>query len=91
MPGLGTVRVKQLTVTEYDRVRTKVSAADAKSDFGLAMVAAAVVDDAGAPLFASIDDLEPLRQARGGLIDPRIGAVLEVQGFRRADSPNSPA
>lgn len=87
LDGLGTVRIKQLSIAEYDDVRARIKTDAPASEFGLALTAYALVDDDGAALFDAAD-LQPLRNAAGSRIDPLIGAVLEVQGFKKPDVPN---
>lgn len=87
LPGLGVVRIKQLSVAEYDDVRGRTKADAPASEFGLALTAYALVDDAGHPLLSQ-GDLQPLRAAAGTKVDALVGAVLDVNGYKRAGSPN---
>jgi hypothetical protein len=84
--GLGTVRIKQLSVAETDAARAQSGAGTNASgtDFSLGLVACAVVDEDGKALFG-LDDLTPLRASAGQKINKLVDAVLKVNGFRAAD------
>ena len=86
VPEIGTIRIKQLSVAEFDDVRTRVKPGAPSTEFGITLTAYALVDDAGAPLF-DINDLQPLRASAGTKIDAIVAAVLEANGFKRASAP----
>ncbi len=85
--GFGTLRIKQLTVGENDAVRATVKKDAAGSEFGLRLLMAAVVDDAGQPVF-TLDDMPALLAASGTKIDALIKQVLEINGFKGSEEKN---
>lgn len=80
--GFGTVNVRQVSVAENDRIRANIKANPnaEHSSFGLQLLVASVVDDAGQPVFTA-DDIPALREAAGRKVDKLVEAVLDVNGY----------
>ncbi len=90
--GFGTVNIRQVSVAENDRIRGSIKAEPdaAHSSFGLQLLVASVVDDAGMPVF-TVDDIPALRQAAGRKVDKLVEAVLDANGYGREQPGNAPA
>lgn len=80
--GFGNVTIRQVSVAENDRIRAGIKADPdaAHSSFGLQLLVASVVDDAGVPVFTA-DDIPALRQAAGRKVDKLVEAVLDANGY----------
>lgn len=80
--GIGTVRLKKLSVAEADDAGAK--AAGNGNVFGLSLVAYSVVDEQDQPVF-SVSDLQPLQAASSVLVSKLVSEVLKFNGYRSAD------
>lgn len=80
VPGVGKVRLRELSAPEVSSIRESCKGDEKKGDFGFLLVIAAVVDDDGKPLFAA-SDLDALRGSAQGRIGEMVGAVMELNGF----------
>lgn len=87
--GFGTVTLRQITVAENDALRAAVKKDAPPSDFGLRLVVASVIDDAGAPVFA-LSDLPALRASAGSKVDKLVEAVLLANGYTQPKPPSAP-
>ncbi|MCM8596653.1 hypothetical protein [Accumulibacter sp.] len=80
VPGIGLVRLRELSAPEVSDLREACRTEKEKADFGFRLVLAAVVDDDGKPIF-SADDLPTLRGAAQSRIGELVTAVMAVNGF----------
>lgn len=78
LEGVGPIRLRQLSVNEVTAARE--ADASGKVEFGLRLVTASVVDDAGQALL-SVDDLTELRKASHVAMDAIVAEVLKLNGF----------
>lgn len=79
--GIGNVRLRELSAPEVSAIREACTPEDRRADFGLLLLIAALVDDAGAPVFTA-DDLPSIRGSAQVRISELVGVVMEVNGFR---------
>jgi len=80
VPGIGTVRLRELSAPEVSDIREACKTEAQKADFGFLLVIASVVDGAGAPAFTA-DDLPVLRTSAQSRIGELVSAVMAVNGF----------
>ncbi len=80
VPGVGTIRLRELSAPEVSDIREACKSESQKADFGFMLVVASVVDDNGAPAFTA-DDLPALRASAQSRIGELVTAVMEVNGF----------
>lgn len=80
VPGIGTVRLRELSAPEVSDIRETCRTEAQKADFGFLLVVASVVDEQGAPAFTA-DDLPALRAAAQSRIGELVTAVMTVNGF----------
>jgi hypothetical protein len=80
VPGVGRVRLRELSAPEVSAIREACKTDDQKADFGFHLVIASAVDDAGAPTFTAAD-LPTLRASAQSRIGELVSAVMAVNGF----------
>ena len=80
VPGVGLVRLRELSAPEVSDIRAACKTDAQKADFGFHLVIASVVDDTGAPTFATAD-LPALRASAQSRIGELVSAVMAVNGF----------
>jgi len=80
VPGVGTVRLRELSAPEVSDLREACKTEPQKADFGFHLVIASVVDDTGAPTFTT-NDLPTLRASAQSRIGELVSAVMAVNGF----------
>ncbi len=80
VPGIGIVRLRELSAPEVSDIREACKTDKEKSDFGFNLVIASVVDDQGDAVFTA-DDLPTLRAAAQSRIGELVTAVMAVNGF----------
>ena len=88
--GMGEIKLRQISVGDNDAIRIAAKKDAAASEFGLRLVLACVVDDAGAALLTP-DDLEALRTSAGTKVDKLVEAVLLHNGYVKPDEKNAPS
>lgn len=79
--GFGLVSIVQLRTDEVIALREKHEAAGKSVQFGLLLVAASVVDDAGMRVFDD-SDLEALKRISNAVMEILIGKAFELAGFK---------
>jgi hypothetical protein len=84
VPGIGLTRLRELSAPEVNDAREACAKAD-KSDFGLYLIIASVVDADDKPLFARAD-LDDLRKASQRTMGEMVTAVMEINGFQVKDA-----
>ena len=80
VPGVGTVRLRELSAPEVSDLREACKTEAQKADFGFHLVIASVVDDTGTPTFTAAD-LPALRASAQSRIGELVSAVMTVNGF----------
>ncbi len=80
VPGIGLVRLRELSAPEVSDIRDACKTDAQKADFGFLLVIASVVDDDGSQTFTSID-LPMLRASAQSRIGELVTAVMAVNGF----------
>lgn len=80
VPGVGTVRLRELSAPEVSDLREACKTEAQKADFGFHLVVASVVDDTGTPTFTAAD-LPALRASAQSRIGELVSAVMTVNGF----------
>ncbi|HMW57857.1 MAG TPA: hypothetical protein PKA47_19950 [Accumulibacter sp.] len=80
VPGVGTVRLRELSAPEVSEIREACKTEAQKADFGFHLVIASVVDDTGTPTFTAAD-LPALRASAQSRIGELVSAVMTVNGF----------
>ncbi|GEM_PF-2868900 len=80
VPGVGTVRLRELSAPEVSDIREACKTEAQKADFGFLLVIASVVDDADQPTFTAAD-LPALRASAQSRIGELVSAVMAVNGF----------
>ena len=80
VPGVGTVRLRELSAPEVSDIREACKTEAQKADFGFLLVIASVVDDTGQPTFTAAD-LPDLRASAQSRIGELVSAVMAVNGF----------
>lgn len=80
VPGVGAVRLRELSAPEVSDLREACQTEAQKADFGFHLVIASVVDDAGHPTFTTAD-LPALRASAQSRIGELVSAVMAVNGF----------
>lgn len=88
--GFGALALRQITVAENDALRAASKADTPASEFGLRLVVASVVDDAGAQVLTA-EDVQALRAASGAKVDKLVEAVLRINGYTRPDPASAEA
>lgn len=90
--GVGQVNLRQVTVAENDAIRAAVSDTAPRSEFGLRLLVASLINDDGSPVFTEAD-LPALAQSAGRKVDALVDAVLKANGYaaNAADAGNAPA
>lgn len=88
--GFGTINMRQVSVAENDAIRAKIGTdKDApRSQFGLLLLVASVVNDDGTPVFSEAD-VQALAQSSGRKIDALVEAVLKVNGYGAEVTPGN--
>lgn len=84
VPGVGTVRLRELSAPEVADIRERCKTDADKADFGFLLVISSVVDGDGAQTFTA-DDLPSLRAAAQSRIGALVSAVMEINGFTLAE------
>ena len=77
--GIGPVALRELSAPEVSEIRESCKGGQ-ENDFGFRLVAASLVDDAGAPLFGA-DDFPSLRAASQRSMGALVAKVMEINGF----------
>ena len=80
VPGVGTVRLRELSAPEVSDIREACRTEAQKADFGFLLVIASVVDDTGQPTFSAAD-LPALRASAQSRIGELVSSVMTVNGF----------
>ncbi|EXI77112.1 MAG: hypothetical protein AW10_04006 [Candidatus Accumulibacter appositus] len=80
VPGIGAVRLRELSAPEVSDIRETCKTESQKADFGFLLVVASVVDDQGEPAFTA-EDLPALRASAQSRIGELVTAVMAVNGF----------
>jgi len=80
VPGVGTVRLRELSAPEVSDLREACKTEAQKADFGFHLVIASVVDDTGTPTFTAAD-LPALRASAQSRVGELVSAVMTVNGF----------
>ena len=80
VPGVGAVRLRELSAPEVSDLREACKTEAQKADFGFHLVIASVVDDTGTPTFTAAD-LPALRASAQSRIGELVSAVMAVNGF----------
>ena len=80
VPGIGVVRLRELSAPEVSELREQCKTDAQKADFGFHLVIASVVDDEGHPTFTAAD-LPVLRASAQSRIGELVSAVMTVNGF----------
>ena len=80
VPGVGTVRLRELSAPEVSEIREACKTEAQKADFGFHLVIASVVDDTGTPTFTAAD-LPALRASAQSRVGELVSAVMTVNGF----------
>ena len=84
--GVGTLCIRQISVTESDAVRA-ASQNKAGQEFGMRLLIASVVDELGQPMFEEAD-LGTLMHLADAKISKIVDKVLEVNGYKKVELPN---
>ncbi|HEY3432550.1 MAG TPA: hypothetical protein VGK09_08380 [Rhodocyclaceae bacterium] len=79
VPGLGKVRLRELSAPEVVAIRDTTKAK--KDDFGFYLVIRSVVDESGAAIFAD-EDLASLQGSGQNSIGKLVSAVMKHNGFQ---------
>lgn len=79
IPGLGTVKIKPLTLVERDELRRKFTRSDGDVDV-VAMQTWALIKGMVRPKLEE-DDIERLRQGRAAMIDEIVTRIIEASGM----------
>lgn len=80
VPGIGVVRLRELSAPEVSEIREACKTEAQKADFGFQLVIASVVDGEGKPTFSAAD-LPVLRSSAQSRIGELVSAVMAVNGF----------
>ncbi len=80
VPGVGTVRLRELSAPEVSDIREACKTDAQKADFGFLLVVASVVNQNAEPTFTA-DDLPALRASAQSRIGELVTAVMAVNGF----------
>lgn len=85
--GFGAVQIRQISVTESERIRVAGKDAPA-ADFGLRLVIASVVESDGSSVFDE-SDLPALQGSADAKMSKLVERVLEVNGYKAPAFPNA--
>ncbi len=80
VPGVGPVRLRELSAPEVSDIREVCKAGKNEAEFGFRLVIAALVDDEDKPVFTA-DDLDTMRAASQRSIGALVVKVMEINGF----------
>jgi len=80
VPGVGTIRLRELSAPEVSDIREACKTDAQKADFGFLLVVASVVDQNAEPTFTAAD-LPALRASAQSRIGELVTAVMAVNGF----------
>ena len=84
VPGVGQVRLRELSAPEVSDIREACKTDAQKADFGFLLAIASVVNDDGKPTF-TVSDLPALRVSAQSRIGELVSAVMAVNGFSIKD------
>lgn len=80
VPGIGAVRLRELSAPEVSDIREACKTDAQKADFGFLLVIASVVNHNAQPMFSTAD-LPDLRASAQSRIGELVSAVMAVNGF----------
>jgi hypothetical protein len=81
--GIKGFSIRQLSVAEVEAIRIAMKAAGNSDSFGLRLVAASVIDSAGASVLSAAD-IPALQESSNEQIDKLTALALELNGFVKA-------
>lgn len=80
VPGVGAVRMRELSAPEVSDIRESCKTEAQKADFGFLLIIASVVDDNNDPVFVQAD-LPVLRSSAQSRIGELVTSVMSANGF----------